>query len=116
VYTIVRAFRIIQKFPGFKKKEDYSLCDSEYETRLVMHLSIFPDVLLKAVENNKPSDVASYAYQSAVLFNQFYENCPVKDEENPSRSMARFKIVKAYYSLLERILSEILGIHIPTQM
>jgi arginyl-tRNA synthetase len=49
VYTIVRAFRIIQKFPGFKKKEDYSLCDSEYEKRLVMHLSIFPDVLLKAV-------------------------------------------------------------------
>jgi arginyl-tRNA synthetase len=116
VYTIVRAFRIIQKFPGFKKKEDYSLCDSEYEKRLVMHLSIFPDVLLKAVENNKPSDVASYAYQSAVLFNQFYENCPVKDEENQPRSMARVKLVKAYYSLLEQILSEILGIHIPSQM
>jgi arginyl-tRNA synthetase len=116
VYTAVRAFRILEKFLGYKEKEDFTLCNSEYEKRLIMHLSVFPDLLLKAVENNKPSDIASYAHQSAVLFNQFYENCPVNDEKEPTRSQARFKLVKAYYSLLERILSEILGIHVPRQM
>ncbi|OLS24190.1 MAG: Arginine--tRNA ligase [Candidatus Heimdallarchaeota archaeon LC_3] len=116
VYTVVRASRILEKSPKYKNKEDFTSCITEYEKRLAMHMSTFPDILLKAVEGNKPSEIAGYANQSAVLFNQFYENCRVNDETNPGRSVARAALVKAYNSLLKRILIDILGIDVPSQM
>lgn len=116
VYTVVRANRILEKFPKYKDKEDFTKCITEFEKRLAMHMSIFPDILLRAVENNKPSEIAGYANQSAVFFNQFYENCKVSDESEPGRSLARAAFVKAYQSLMNKILVEILGIDIPQQM
>ena len=116
VYTTVRAIRILEKTPNFKVSPDFSLCTTEYEKRLVMHLATFPNVLAAACEAYKPLDITQYAYKAADLFNQFYENCPVNDPDNPERSMARILQIKAYYTLLQHILEDILGIDIPHQM
>ncbi|HKZ41147.1 MAG TPA: arginine--tRNA ligase [Candidatus Hodarchaeales archaeon] len=116
VYTAVRTLRILEKTPLLDTKPDYSKCTSEHEKRLAMVLAEFPEALLKATESNEPHEMALFAYNLSVLFNSFYENCPVNDPANPSLSMARRFFIQAYYAVLSFLLNAILGIEIPSRM
>jgi len=50
---------------------------TDYEKALVKILSRFPKIVEQASNDLRPNYICNYAYELAVAFNNFYENCPV---------------------------------------
>lgn len=105
-YSFARACSIIRKF-GKKKlgKLKISEVDSkEYE--LVKVINNFPQVVLDASDRLDPSVIATYSYDLAKSFNDFYQVCPVI---NSSQEDFRISLVKAFIIVMGNSLN-LLGI------
>jgi arginyl-tRNA synthetase len=69
------------------KENEIVLLDSESELHLMRKIFEFPDVALRAREQNAPSGIVSYVYKLAVASNKFYETTPIlKDADEPRRN------------------------------
>lgn len=84
------------------------------EVNLIEKISQLPDVVQKAAAEFKPSLVATYAFELAQAFNDFYTQCPVLSAEGSTRA-ARIVLVQAAKVTLENALS-LLGIQSPQVM
>ena len=84
------------------------------EVNLIEKISQLPDVILKAAAEFKPSLIATYAFELAQVFNDFYTQCPVLSAEGSAR-LSRVLLVKAAKIALENGLST-LGIQSPQVM
>ena len=65
--------------------------------------------VVSAGEYLSPKEVARYAHELAVSFNEFYEKVPVNREEDSELRDARLALVKASSRVLAQAM-EILGI------
>jgi arginyl-tRNA synthetase len=87
LYSYARASSIMTKAPPEKKFDIGKLEDAEIG--LVKKLSEFPDIVLNAYTSLNPSVIATYSYQLAQSFNEFYHACKVIGaEENESFRLA----------------------------
>ena len=97
IYSLVRAKGIIRKASelGFTPREfDPSFC-SESEILLIKEMGKFPERVLEAGREMKPSIIATYSLNLAELFNQFYRDSPViSSEKNVAES--RLCVVRAF--------------------
>ncbi len=84
------------------------------EVNLIEKMSQLPDVVQKAAVEFKPSLVATYAFELAQAFNDFYTQCPVLSAEGSTR-LSRLVLVQAAKISLENALS-LLGIQSPQVM
>lgn len=84
------------------------------EVNLIEKISQFPDIVQRSAVEFKPSLVATYAYELAQSFNDFYTQCPVLSAEGPAR-LSRLVLVQAAKIALENALS-LLGIQSPQVM
>ena len=84
------------------------------EVNLIEKISQFPEVVQRSAAEFKPSLVATYAFELAQSFNDFYTQCPVLSAEGPARA-ARLVLVQAAKIALENALS-LLGIQSPQVM
>ena len=84
------------------------------EVNLIELLSKLPDEITKSANEFKPSSLASYAYEMAKAFNDFYNQCQVLKAEGDVRT-SRLMLVKAARICLERTLN-LLGIQAPQVM
>ena len=97
MYTYARARRILDKTEGSPR------IDMKYAGRLSRHaerelvkkLSMLDLHLAKAGEYLSPKEVALYAHDLAVRFNEFYEKVPVNQEEDAALRDARLALVEA---------------------
>jgi arginyl-tRNA synthetase len=83
------------------------------EIALAKHIAKFPELIKSVAQNFKPNSLASYAYELATLFNQFYRDCRVIGSgkfESP-----RLVLVKAAAQTLKNSLN-LLGINAPEYM
>lgn len=104
LYSYARASSIIKKS---KKKPSINISElHEKEFSLVKKLSEFPDIVLKSYNELNPSIIASYSYQLAQTFNEFYHSCPVIGDENES---FRITVVDSFRKVLKNSLA-LLGI------
>jgi arginyl-tRNA synthetase len=87
---------------------------SAEEINLVQQLAIFPAEVRRAAEEYKPLVIASYVYDVAKQFNDFYRSCPVLLADEPRRS-ARLALVDATRQVLANGLG-LLGIAAPEIM
>jgi arginyl-tRNA synthetase len=78
---------------------------SEIEKTLLLRLLSYPEIVLSAANNYAPSVIADYSYGVANLFNNFYENVPVKDSKGGELN---FRI--ALTELTANVLNSSLGI------
>jgi len=114
-YAFVRAGSILRK-SGEQVPEarlpDFEL--SQVEIELIDIISRTPNEIQRAAEEYRPLTLANLAYDLARVFNDFYNQCPVLQAEEPVRSF-RLRLVAAARVTIGNVLS-LLGITAPQAM
>jgi arginyl-tRNA synthetase len=114
-YAHARACGILSKVDQQLFRFDASLLKVQSEIDLIKHFAQLPIVINDACVGCKPHIVASYAYETAALFNQFYRDCPVLSEKNEDLQQSRLCVVEATHHVLSNVL-ELLGVPAPEEM
>ena len=108
LYTYARARRILDKTegkPAIDLKAAAKLTNPK-EASLVKKLSMLDLAVEKAGEYMSPKEIALYAHDLAVAFNEFYEGVPVNQEEDLELKNARLALVDA----ASKVLAESMGL------
>ena len=110
-YAYARAFKILEKvnFTVDALKENDLKELSEEERRLLVQMSKYDHVLLKAASSIALSALANYAHELAFRFNVFYEKKRVLDEPSEPARRFRLALVNAFYYVLGDVM-DVLGI------
>lgn len=111
-YTYARSMSILRKYGQELEVTDFNLND-DYSWEIIRKLIDYPRVLTYAIERFEPSAVAKYAVQLAQLFNKYYGNTRILEEDDQLAS--RIALVKAMTIVLEDALG-LLGIKAPDEM
>lgn len=114
-YAHVRAVGILEKAGGWQPDEvpPYGRLEPA-EVNLISQMAQFPDVVQQAAETYKPLLVATYVFELARSFSDFYHACPVLPAEPETRAR-RLYLVAATRQALENAL-RLLGIEAPQHM
>lgn len=114
-YTYARSKSIIRKYGkeiSTDLTESFGLTD-DYSWEVVKKLMDYPRVVANAIERFEPSQVAKYAVQLAQLFNKYYGNTRILEDD--AQLDARLALVKAMTVVLKNALG-LLGIEAPEEM
>lgn len=114
-YAHARASSILAKIDEKHRRFDATCLTHSSEIALLKHLAHLPLIIEDACQGCKPHVLANYLYETASAFNQFYRDCPVLIEENPSLRESRIALVEATKIVLCAALN-ILGITAPEEM
>ena len=115
-YACVRASSLLKKadFADEEIKPSFGYQLETAEVNLIEKLSKLPDEIQKAAKEMKPSGLATYAYDLAKAFNDFYNQCQVIKAE-PEIRASRLALVVVSKISLKKVL-ELLGIQVPQVM
>ncbi len=115
-YAYVRALNILKKskVKSPKSKVDLSLLKSESETRLMLELMKFPDLIAQTAEDYQVHHLTKYAGDIARTLHNFYEKERVVGVEK-NLEQSRLALVTATKIVLENLF-DILGISKPKKM
>ncbi len=104
LYTYARARRILEKTAGKPQidMESAAKLSKPVERELVKKLSMLDKAVMKAGEYLSPKEVARFAHDLALAFNDFYESVQVNREADESLRDARLALVDA----TSRVLAE----------
>jgi arginyl-tRNA synthetase len=97
LYTYARARRILEKTEGTPRIDliNAAKLTRPQEKELVKVISMLDKAVMKAGDYLSPKEVALYAHELAVRFNEFYENVQVNKEEDVGLKEARLALVDA---------------------
>jgi arginyl-tRNA synthetase len=120
-YSYARAYSILNKLGINKNKSEKSSKSKIYykdldetEITLIKKIREFDEILIRAKNEIKPDILASYSYELAQIFNNFYHNCPVlKAEKN--ELARRIEIVQIFSQIMRNCLN-LLGIEVLEEM
>ncbi len=113
-YAHARACRILEKVEDFPEGDLQFNQVTPEETNLIEQIADFPNEVERAAAEYKPLVIATYVYELAKRFNDFYRACPVLTSDEPTRS-ARIALVEAARQTLANGLG-LLGIAAPRVM
>ena len=85
------------------------------EIELMIKLSHFNKLVETSAQNHRTSNICTYLYELAKVFNSFYHDCPINKLEDQNLKQARLHLVKATGLMLKEGLS-LLGIPAPERM
>ena len=97
------------------EKPDHSLLKEGLEYEIVLALSSFPEVFIKAAELLRPNLIADFANALADKFNTFYNALTVIKAEPQELSDARLALVDATRIVLRNCLN-LIGLVAPERM
>jgi arginyl-tRNA synthetase len=112
-YSHARASSILRK-TAVMGDYDTELLDHPSEIQLVKALAKFPGLIRECGKKMECHPIASYAFELASLFNQFYRDCPVLQAE-PEIKNARLALVTVSRYALSNVL-DTLGLVAPEEM
>lgn len=112
-YTNARAMSLLRKYGQEVPSEIHLDPVDDYAWELVKKLEIYPAVVASAMEKYEPSFIAKYAVQLSQLFNKYYGNTRILEENEQVGS--RMALVKAVTLVLQDSLG-LLGIEAPAEM
>lgn len=112
-YAYVRALNILKK-GKLGNKVDFSLLKSESETRLMLELMKFPDLIAQTAEDYQVHHLTKYAADVARALHNFYEKERVVGVDK-NLEQSRLALVFAVKTVLENLF-DILGISKPKKM
>ncbi|BCU71178.1 arginine--tRNA ligase [Stygiolobus caldivivus] len=100
-YTYARAYNILSKNYERLDIEKVDLSDIEGDKRKILILiAKFPEVLAKASDEMRPEDLVDFLRRVSDIFNRWYNNERVLQEQDPTKRMTRLFLVKG----VERVL------------
>lgn len=100
LYSYARANSIIKKSKKIKRSEFPENLEKK-EIELILKLSEFPEIVKKSFNDLNPSQIASYSYQLAQSFNEFYHSCKVIGSD---KEFFRVELTKAFKQVLKNSL------------
>lgn len=91
-------------------KEAISLLDSKEEWELIKQLGEYPKIVEISAENQDPSRMANYLYETAKLFSKFYQQCPIVsvNSQNENLSGARLFLAKCTLTVIKSAMNLVL--------
>ncbi|MAG11403.1 MAG: arginine--tRNA ligase [Parcubacteria group bacterium] len=95
------------------KKREYDF-NHPTEKKLILMLAQYEEILAKAREDEDPSDMCRFTHDMAREFSSFYEQCPVKDADESTKS-GRIALITAISQVMGNALG-ILGIQTLNEM
>jgi len=108
-YTYARASSILAK----KKPGKYKVTNlEEKEIELLKKMYEFPEIVEHAAREYNPALVATYAFELASKFNEFYHDCPVIGSET---EQFRLNLVNSFRFVIKNSLG-LLGIEVMKEM
>ena len=123
-YAYVRVQSIFRKagaWEGPQRPEDRGTkaaptitLDHPAEFDLAKHILRFPETLQAVADDDKPNWLTAYLYDLAGKFSVFYDNCPVLQSDEPTRS-SRLSLCRLTADVMKRGLN-LLGIDVIEQM
>lgn len=112
-YTHARICSILSK-AQYPQQVDFSLLNAPEEQELLRQLQALPKAYRKAVDELKPSSIATQLLDVGHAFNSFYHACPVLTASDEVKA-ARLYLLEATRRALDEGLS-LLGIIAPKEM
>lgn len=113
-YAHARACRILEKVDALPEGPYVLENLTREEIDLIEQIALFPDEVQRAADEYKPLVIATFVYECAKRFNEFYRVCPVLQAPEPQRS-ARLAMVATVRQTLANGLA-LLGIAAPEVM
>jgi arginyl-tRNA synthetase len=113
-YAHARIKSIFRKAGAAAPAEVTPKLESPFEIALVKHVLRLGEIIELVARELKPHYLCTYLYDLATKFSSFYENCPVIQSEEPTRS-SRLMLCNATAKALALGL-DLLGIEHPEQM
>ena len=115
-YTYARIRSIMRKSESEASAANLSAATlSDKEIDIIQRLGNFPSVVEQAAGDYNPSCIATYCYELAKAFNQFYHDYSILHEENSANRALRIELSKAVAQNLRNGMS-LLGIEMPERM
>ncbi|USL96061.1 arginine--tRNA ligase [Riemerella anatipestifer] len=114
-YTYARIQSLLEKasYEPQDLAEDIEI--NAYEKELITHLGNFKTVVSKAAETLSPAQLANYIYDLVKLYNSFYQNNPILNQEDAAVKNLRLKLSSLTAKTIKRGL-ELLGIGVVNRM
>ncbi len=94
---------------------DLSIFTQDAEHRLLMQISRFRKLALKAALKYEPHIICTYMYDLAKAFSSFYSQCPVLNSKQEDLKLARLALCKATSVTLKKSM-ELIGIQTVNKM
>jgi arginyl-tRNA synthetase len=115
-YSYARASSIIRKAGKFNKNNKKAKAEmknlSNFEINLIKKIADFPEIVERAGKSMNPSLIASYSFELAQIFNEFYHNNKVIGDKEEA---FRLRLVDAFRTCLRNALY-LLGIDVMEEM
>ena len=113
-YVFARIKSIFRKSGESASAGGSMILDAPQELSLSKHILRLREVIEGVARDLKPHQLCTYLYDLATKFSAFYENCPVLQSEEPTRS-SRLALCDLTARTMETGL-DLLGIEHPEQM
>jgi len=104
LYTIAR-IESIKKKAKTKAKIDETKLDKELELELARQVAIYPELVQRVGKSFKVSSIATWAFDTAKLFNEYYHEVKILDDEDKERLASRLALIEAVRHSLENAMS-----------
>jgi arginyl-tRNA synthetase len=85
------------------------------ERELIKTLSLFPETLKEAGEEQSPALIANYSYELVKTFNSFYQSTGILNEENEDQKIFRLTLSKNIANVIKNSM-DLIGINVPNKM
>lgn len=115
-YTYARICSLSRKAFLIKKlKFENIILLNKYERNIIKLLEQYPIIIENAVKNLNPSLIANYVYDLSKIFNDFYQNINILNNEDINQNNFRIKLSIFTGKILKKSMN-ILGIKMPERM
>lgn len=110
-YTYARTASILQKAGGVNTDFTYSTPEN-YEREVIKQLYRFPEIIAEAAAKYNPASVARYCFETAKLYNTFYQNTPIFHASGENIIQQRV-LLSAQVGKVLKTGMDLLGIEVP---
>ena len=117
-YTYARIRSILRKASSISRISRESRASSplnDKEIELIQKMSEYPAAVEQAGKDYSPSGIANYCYELTKIFNQFYHDYSILNEEDEQKRQVRLVLARNVAKVIKNGMS-LLGIEVPERM
>ena len=114
-YTYARIRSILRKAPECPVMQESPVSLADKEVELIQKMSEYGAAVEQAGKDYSPSGIANYCYELTKVFNQFYHDYSILNEEDEQKKAIRLVIAKNVAKIIKNGMA-LLGIEVPERM